>query len=110
MLRRGEPRTSEDPVCFGSFQTAEEAGPVPSREHLCPSVLVWPEHRQERGGGKGELKALGIPLGLKKARLRSENLGCPGWLTSSSWNSFGLVEARSPFAFVPHSDNCNWKA
>lgn len=52
MFRRGEPRTSEDTVCPGSFKAAEEAGSVPSGEHLCPSVLVWPEYGQERRGGK----------------------------------------------------------
>lgn len=59
VLQWGEPWAFEDSVCTGSLQTPEEARPVPSCEHLCPSVLVWPKHWQEWRGGKTKV----IPVG-----------------------------------------------
>lgn len=59
VLQWGEPRAFEDSVCTGSLQTPEEARPVPSCEHLCPSVLVWQKHWQEWRGGKNKVTAVG---------------------------------------------------
>lgn len=59
MLQWGEPWAFEDSVCTGSLQTPEEARPVPSCEHLCPSVLVWPKHWQEWRGGENKVTLVG---------------------------------------------------
>lgn len=59
MFQRGKPWATEDSVCTGCLQVAEKARPVPSRQYLCPSLLVRSQHRQKWWRGVLELFCFG---------------------------------------------------
>lgn len=77
MLQRGKPRAPEDSVCAGCIQAAEEARPVPSCQHLRPSLLVGSQHWQK--WWRGVLACFSQTLTCTQCCLKC-SLAHPHWL------------------------------